>query len=360
MARQDDLYIETDNAILSGWKAFRVTRGIERCPMDFAITVTDITGSLPLTQYDKCRVTLRDDTIITGSIDRFDPSITPQSHDVTISGRSKCKGIVDCSAILTGGNQRINFDLFDLARDLCSPFDITVIDKTANHGQPIPFMTLNLGETPWCVIEKVCRYAGFLTFDDTDGNLVISDVGNTVMASGIYQGGNVQNASASLSSDQRYSDYYVVWQAIDTLSDITAGLGGGSNVHGHATDPDLKAKGIFRPLYMISEQTQNGQDLAQKRAQWEANRRWGRSQQIRVTVDSWRDKSGALWQPNALVDVNIPKCKVSNQRWIISEVTYIKGRDGTTSELCLMPKEAFSVEPIQLYRGNADIFTGLS
>jgi prophage tail gpP-like protein len=105
-----------------------------------------------------------------------------------------------------------------------------------------------------------------------------------------------------------------------------------------------------------------GQSIAQRKAQWMANRAWGRSYAARITVDSWRDRAGKLWTPNSLIDVHSPTLKIFNRQWIISEVSFCKTPGptaGTSAELVVMPKEAFSVEPIVIAQQNQDVLAGL-
>ncbi|STJ26669.1 bacteriophage Mu P protein [Citrobacter braakii] len=53
----------------------------------------------------------------------------------------------------------------------------------------------------------------------------------------------------------------------------------------------------------IIESTMIANGVAQQYIDWEMNRRYGRSKALRVVVDSWRDKSGALWE----INTQIPK-----------------------------------------------------
>jgi prophage tail gpP-like protein len=64
---------------------------------------------------------------------------------------------------------------------------------------------------------------------------------------------------------------------------------------------------------------------------------WGRSRAVTLTTDSWRDSDGKLYAPNSLVPVNLPSLKIVGQSWLISEVTYRKGENGTQCDLVLMP-----------------------
>ena len=163
------------------------------------------------------------------------------------------------------------------------------------------------------------------------------------MSSGFAQGVNVQQASGTLSMDQRFSDYL-----LSILSYQMFGDAGGSL----SPLPVQKDGGVprYRPLYVVSEQVQFGQAFAVQRAQWEKARRYGRSQAIRLVVDSWRDSGGALWRPNAYANIYVPALKIAPaDPWIIGDVTFARAAGGgTTAEITMMPKEGYIQEPIIL------------
>jgi prophage tail gpP-like protein len=83
---------------------------------------------------------------------------------------------------------------------------------------------------------------------------------------------------------------------------------------------------------------------------------------VHLTVDNWRDVAGNVWQPNRLIDVLIPSLKVSSDqagtvpvRYLISEVTYHLGLDGTHAELTLMAPEAFLPQPVLIQPQFGDV-----
>jgi prophage tail gpP-like protein len=205
---------------------------------------------------------------------------------------------------------------------------------------------INAGETPFEIIDRIARYEALLAYEGPDGNLILSSVGTTKMASGFQVPGNIEASSVSFSMDQRYSDYFVLWNTIDPTAQIPSGVAvANGNLHGRVTDPAMPR---FRPKVIVSEQVQAGVDLGQQRATWEMNRRNGRAQAIRLTCDSWRDSAGTLWQPNTLALVDIPISKLVRQTWLIAEVSYRRDESGTHAELTLMPPTAFSPEPTAL------------
>ena len=338
----NELTVVTGGKTFGGWQDVRVTRGVERMPGDFEILLTERypgqAGAVALEPGADCVVYLGNDRVITGYIDRIAPSLSPASHAVRASGRGKCQDLVDCSAMVKGA-QVSGTTVLQLMTDLAAPFGIDVSAVGDVGDVQTPQFNVNLGETPFEIIDRVARWAQLLVYEDTFGNLVLSQVGTITAASGFQQGLNVQAASATFSMDERFSVYTAVLMSVDKLSDI----GDGGNTISSVTDSTVPR---FRPKIIVSEQTQNGVNIAEKRLNWEKARRIGRSQAFEVTADSWRDSAGALWTPNTLVPVDAPALKLVSRRWVIGEVTYARGEGGgTTASLTIMPQAAYQPEP---------------
>nr|WP_235661186.1 DNA circularization N-terminal domain-containing protein [Candidatus Hamiltonella defensa] len=114
-----------------------------------------------------------------------------------------------------------------------------------------------------------------------------------------------------------------------------------------AQDPEKRR---HRKKIDIIESTMIANGVAQQYIDWEMNRRYGRSKALQVVVDSWRDKSGKLWEINTQIPISIPVFNITDMYWLLSEVTFTRDQRGTTAELVLMPPEAFTVEPYQFYQ----------
>lgn len=360
MSRQqpsNDVTVIIGGNAWGGWQDVRITRGCERIPSSFDIGATErYPGQVAKVAIDPgspCQVMIGTDRVITGYIDRVLPALSGENHVVRLQGRSKVEDLVDCSITNddVAGLQMPLTDLLSVAVKVSKPFGITARSTTGDNipvqidGVPTPqFIGVTLGETPYDLIERLARYLQILVYDDTDGNLVLAKVGaEGSMASGFAQGVNVQRASGALSMDQRYSKYIPSILTYQVLQ--FKGMG-------EVQFPPVVDKGVprYRPLYVVSEQISADHPLAVDRASWEMSRRYGRSQAVRVTCDSWRDSAGKLWQPNAYANVNIPALKLTpTAPWIISEVTFARDEhEGTTAELELMPPQAFAQEPIIL------------
>ncbi len=348
MSTPDQLTLRIGGVDIRGWTEVRVTRGVERVPGDFEITMTErFPGDLNAVTVlpgQPCQVLLGADVVITGYVDRFAPSISARGHQIRVSGRGACCDLVDCSAEWPGG-QINGTNALDVAQKLAQPYGIrAALASGISAGGNIPQFNLILGETAWEVIERVCRYRALLAYELADGSLLLNQVGTDAHSSGFALGQNVQQASVQYSMDQRYSDYVAFIQSVEQFGDSAAGT----------VDPNQIVRirdttvPRHRQMDIIAEAAAGGVDIAAVRAQWEMGRRWGRSFVCSLTTDSWRDSSGQLWQPNWLVDLDLPQLKLPRQRWVISEVSYQLGQSGTTAQLTMMPPAAFQPQPVLL------------
>jgi len=353
-----DVTLIVDGREFAGWQEIKIGRGIERMPNDFSLQVTERFPGRPQVVIEpgqSCVVKIGEDTVVTGFVDRYSPSISKQTGTtVRVTGRGKCQDLVDCSAYLRGVNNQLrNATSVGVIRALADLFGITV-DARHGDGDVVPQFNVILTETCWSIIDRVARHSNFLAYEGTDGQLIVARAAEGSMASGITEGLNVERASINFAFDKRYSLYEVVFTPTDNLGDVARASGGTDfRVRGSAADETIGAPAPgqgrrFRPLILMAEVMQNGIDIAQRRAEWERARRIGRSQMLEVEVDSWRDSAGKLWEPNFKAPLNLPNMKLTDKEWVIAEVTYMRGKDGTRAHLTLMPEDAFLPEPVLL------------
>ncbi|MCO7569364.1 hypothetical protein NJH78_05210 [Pseudomonas chlororaphis] len=361
----DDLIITSGAQSVSGWTDIRVTRGIERLPSDFSIGMTErYTGELAdvlLKAGDPCAVRLGDDLVITGYVDHNVPSISAGDHSIRIVGRSKCSDLVDCAAEWPG-SQISSSTVVGVAQRLASvygprkngvPEGVKVATDIKDADNPplpiIPQTNLMLGESPFEIIDRMARFSSALVYDLPDGSLFITRAGKKLAASGFVEGQNVQSAYADNSADICYSDYDVYISSVDVFTD----MGEQGNQITKIKDDKVTR---HRRMVIISEGGGKGNDIAAQRGDWEKARRRGRSQIVKIVTDSWRDASGALWEPNTIVPVSLPRLGIEAVELLISEVTYLRNDiTGTTAELTLMSPEAFTPQPINLAPQYGDI-----
>ena len=347
----DEITLEVGGKIISGWDSVRVTRGIERFPSDFDLGLMDYypgtADKQTVNEGDSCIVKFGDDRVITGYVDDWSPSISRSRHEVRATGRGKCGDLVDCSAEWPN-NVISNCNVLDIATRLASFYGITVTSDV-NDLQTVPQFTINWGESPQEIIDRVCRWAALLYYDTSDGNLLLTRVGTRRAASGIEEGVNVEDAYYRKSMADRFSDYVGVSLGVSPISGWAPGAAYDSVTLATARDPDA-ASMRYRKHIVLVESTMLAKDRAQNCIDWEMNRRYGRSRQLYATTDSWRDKAGKLWEPNTLIPVHIPTLDLADTELLIASVTFIRDDRGTHAPFTLMPPAAFSVQPYEFYQ----------
>lgn len=340
----DDMTLMVDGKVWAGWEEISLMRSCETCPSSFNITISErYPGELSAVVIEPgqtCVVKIGHDVVLTGYVDRYVPIIDGRQHSVRILGRSKVQDLVDCSAL---------FDTFQIsgqtvsqiARTLAGKYGINV--KASGDDPLLPQLNLQLGETVWDVIERICRFAKLLCYDNPEGDLVLAPVSKDKHSSGAEQGTNVEAAQISYGMDGRFQEYRVYPLSIQPLMQAEQSAGG-SGISGPlaiARDDAVKRNRVRIIILEHGAGSGSLQQAAQQRADWEAGRRRGRSEAVTVIVDSWRDSKGMLWQPNRLIPLDIPACKLKKAEWIIGDVTYQKGRQGTVATIVAMPAHAF-------------------
>lgn len=356
MPADGDVVLSIGGSKLAGWTDVDITCSVERMPWSFNVGLTEKypgdASALVVQPGDVCTVSIGGDLVITGYVDRLQPSFNKDTHTIRVIGRSKSADLVDCSAEWPNG-QIVGASALEICTKLAQPYGITVKGKT-DVGPPIPQLNLTLGETAYAICERTCRYRGLLIYDQADGSVLLDVAGSDSMDSGVAEGpkGNVQEASADYSIDGRYSDYKAFLQSMDVLGD----LGEGGNQIGATTDEGVKR---HRQLDLIAEAGGGGRDVCLKRALWESARRFGRGFVLTVVVDSWRSAGGTLWAPNKKVPVSIPSLKVPDTDWVIATVRFLLSPEsGTQAVLELIPRNGLLPEPVLLLPIAADVPPG--
>ena len=327
-------------SIYQGWADVSVTCDIERMAGAFKLSLTEKWPGMDTARAIKpglsCALGNASDTMVTGSLDAVELSISGDDHTITATGRDKTGDLVDCAAVHKGGEWK-DQSIAAIAEDLCKPFGINVIVAAAAANETVKLFKLDEGETVFSAIERLCRIKGLLPTSTTTGSLLLTS-GESATSSGAFlktgRNGNVLTASATFNHAERFSIYTVKGQ------DSGIGLSDASDANGPkgtATDNGITR---YRPLTVIAEETVNAAGC-QKRAEWEAAVRRGRARRLTTTVQGWYHPSG-IWRPLTLVDCDIPEVNLSG-KMLISAVTYARAAtEGTTAELALVDPLAFT------------------
>ncbi len=332
-----DARLLIDGRAYSGWSEARIERGIDRLAGAFELVVSnrwkDRDTATAIRPGAACALMLDGDKAITGYVDEVIIEYNDAQHQVTIRGRDRAGDLVDCSAPLRQWSGRT---LSGVAQELCEPFGIAVTD---NVGDETPFRRLKTepGETVFELLERAARLRGLLLVSDGNGAIEITRTGKTRAPTALELGKNILSVAASYSHAGRFSETRVLGQ--QPGGDFLFGENA-AQVLGTANDPRITR---HRPTLLVAEDPIDAQAAA-TRARWQSSVAYGRSMTVQVTVAGWRHAEG-LWEPNRRVLVRDDFLGLDAWLLVVG-VAHVLDRNGSRTELTLMPPEAFEPEPL--------------
>ncbi|MDT4837199.1 hypothetical protein FQZ97_709230 [compost metagenome] len=331
-----EVRLTVDGAEWGGWQSYRINLGMQQLAGSFDLTLTERWAGQEsrraLRPGAPCTLHYDGELLITGYLDNVAPTYNAEDHRITVSGRDKTADLVDCSAPAT---QWIGRSLAAVARELCAPFGITVIDRV---GAGVPFRSLkpNDGETVFEMLDQAARIRGVLLITDGRGNLVITRAGTEHAGDALRLGQNILSGSDNVDLRDVFSTYTLKGQqpGSDWMDGETAAA-----VLARANDARITR---HRPLTLVADGPLDAA-AAREQVTWERNVRWGRSQSISYGVHGHRQQSGALWRPNMMVSVFDAYQFLDGASRLITDLTYILDDQGERCELTVMPREAFDL-----------------
>ncbi|GBR32376.1 hypothetical protein HKD21_11515 [Gluconobacter cerevisiae] len=348
-----EFHIYVGNRELLNYTSFQFNRSMEQLPGNFTITIALAYARLPelleaVQANQKVTFYIAKKLMFTGILERVDTSGSMSDHPVVIQGRSALRDLFDCSAMIPGYVATYK-DLNGLAQTLCSPFGVKTYAKSGTSAastyqqDQLSQMNLNAGETPYAILQRAARIYGKILYDSVGGALVIADVadGNPV-ATIDTSTAMIEDTSFSLDISGRFSEYVVAVQPNDQYSSgpalpIPTGIG---------KDPQQELVGTQRKLLLINSLDSPDHQYAQNIAQWQANRNYGRSMVMNLVMTGYQSDSGDLWDINTLVSVTDPLTGIKDSKMIVAGYTMIRDlTNGSTTQITLMPREAFSIQP---------------
>ncbi len=338
-----DLTLHVNGRTFGGWKAARVTRGIEAISGSFELEVADRwsgqSEAWPILEEDECALALGGVPVITGFVDRRNLSLGASELAFSVAGRDRTGSLVDCSAVLTQWEFR-SLPLLTLAKRLAEPFGVSVsLQSGLSLPAPIAKLSVDPGDSAFEALERACRMAGVLPIADGVGGLVLARAGTERARTALVEGQNIKAATATYDATARFRRYVVSGQHAG--SDSFAGEAA-ARVRAEAKDPNVRRASR---VLLIRPEGNATQAYAKKRAEWEATVRAARSASIEVTVQGWQQGDGRLWPINALVPVSCPRLGLEGDL-LITRATYsLDVNGGTTTTLQLKRPDAFRPEP---------------
>lgn len=343
-----ELALICNGQVHEGWESMRISRSMEHCANSFQLGVSELWPGQARTYTvmpgDACEVRLAGATVISGYVDDVDLQMDGRQHAVALAGRDKAGDLVDCSAVVKGG-QWLGQRVETIAAQLAKPFGITVT-TAVNTGKPLASFALQEGETVFDAMDRAARMRALLLVSDAKGGLVITRASTDLVATPLVMGGNILHARVKMSLRDRFSRYIAKGQKNPALawSGDTTAAKPSAQVRAEAVDPEVPR---YRP-FIITGECQDVDASLKQRVQWEANVRAARSVEVVVRVAGWAHADG-VWEPNKLATVSIPQLRIQTGQLLIKTCQYSLGNDGSITELTLTRPDAFTLLPLKAH-----------
>ncbi len=334
------LKLKVGDKIYSAWQNIVVTQSLDRIAGGFAVEGFDIPASLvKVNANDLCTVTIDDIPVIHGFIDKVTRTLDADQSSLTIEGRDKAADLVDCTVAPPYSWKKIS--LARLVSEIASPYGIPVSDEssmtaTFDDVQAIP------GESCYDLLERYAGKHSALIVSDARGGVRIINrvVGNADVD--LVEGKNILSASGLVDYSNRFHKY------------IVDGQHKGGGLFDAEKAPHIQSVPAIDSLVRASRELRiiaSGQEddaSSTALAKWDAIIRAARSNDLRITVVGWQQKqNGRLWQINERVRVFSETLAIdeANNEFLINEITFKYSHQGTTTELSLLPPDAYTPKP---------------
>ncbi len=283
--------------------------------------------------------------VLKGRLDRKELRRTTSGGTVVgLSGRDLAGQLVDCSTP-TSWTFR-NVSVATLATKALAALGITaVVQAHADAQVPMKWAAAEPGESYWQVIERYARKARLLPWMTPAGVLRIdrpdytsAPVARLVNAASSTwrQDGNVLESVYVDDVTGRYTEVTVLGQGkgSDTLF-------GGSVAHlrGVATDTDLAARGLVRPLVLDDGDIRSSSE-ATARAEWEISHRRYQGRSLEYVVSGHGPSLQEVWSLDSMVQVHDELAGISDTWWLAGYRLLRDTRHGTRTALTLRPPNA--------------------
>lgn len=348
------LLLEINGAEYDGFTEISVIDSIETLSKSFNFTSTNTDRiPFPIKDGDPCRITINDQQILTGFIDRVEIDSGAQSHTLLVQGRDKTADVVDSDAV--GVDLKGSIDLVDVIKTtlIISSIRLDVINLAGEiEGfKDDELATSEVGENCFEFIEKFCRKRQVLLTSDADGNITLIRSGNqekldiALLKELHGANNNIKSARVSYDRSARYFHYIVRSQGnpVSGLDDPSL-----ESHEGEVVDNEIRHG---RTLEIQAESLSDNESLTD-RAKWESNFRRARGFQYTCSVKGHfiDPQETTLWKPNKIVRVKDDISFIDGDL-LIKQVQYtLDNRGGAVTNLTCVYTDAYTLQAERDFR----------
>lgn len=316
-----------------GWTSVEIRESLEEAASSAAVAVVGAyaTGAGFVREDDDVELRVDEELVLVGVVDDLDLGGDAEQQTAHLAVRSRTREVVDCSA--RPGSWSV--PLLKVAQVLAQDYGVEVVDECGVGARLVRHRT-ELGESVFDALDRLAREHQFLVTDDSRGRVVLTQAGLGGVGGRIERGrAGFLSGNARRSCGARYSEVVCQGQSIGDAEIEVAAQGAAVDVGVRRT-----RRLIVKPERGVSKAA------AARRAAWEVTTRAAKALEYSCTLRGWHDDEGRRWRKNTLVTVRDPFAGVWDAQLLVVDVSLkLTTKDGRTTELRLVPPEAFASEP---------------
>lgn len=317
----------------------------------FSITAeTRGVQDIPFRKGQTVEISIEDDRIFTGFVERLDLRIDGDGQEYSISGRDLLADVIDSNLDELGD---IGLTVEHIAKVVLRKLGIAakVIDLANTKDRPFEshfdIVAPEPSDTAGEFLKSIARRRQVLLTSDGFGNLVITQgIGLRVDGRVVHRvdqvGNNIEAMEYVTDDSQRFGIY-----TTDSQLNLAALASQGNatpvaQIVGTTAafrDPAIRET---RRRSVASESSYPLVDASQ-RARWEANLSRAEGTQYAVTMSGFRNGAGELWMENTAPIIQDEFAGI-NGRMLIKSVDYKDGANGETVRLSFTEPGAFQAQ----------------
>lgn len=333
---ENEVAILIDGVRFRRWSTIRITRSLDT--MDTVEFGAPFDEDLPGFRdafrpfsYKDLVITVGGSPLFTGTMVAVSPVLENNRRSVSVEGYSKPGVLNDCTAPASA--YPLEFDslgLRNIALKLSESFGVAV-ELEGDQGAVFERVALAPAKKILSFLIELAKQRNLIVSSTSKGALLF----NKSTAAGSPVAILTQGASPVTDVSPFFSpqDYY---SHITGLEPVITGLQGSQ-----FTVKNPRLSGVVRPLTFEVPDTEDADVKTAVEAK--AARMFGAAVTYIVGLDTWRDPSGELWEPNTTVKLIAPGAMIYEEfEFIIRTVEFSRAGSAETAALTLVLPGAFS------------------
>lgn len=332
----NEVAILIDGVRFRFWNSIQITRSIDSIDTvsfgaPFSASDPNFKETFRPFSYKPLSVTVGGEPFFTGTTVGIDPTVTADEKSITVGGYALPGVLNDCTHLSSSYPIEYNgLNLQEIASASAGAFGLSV----EFDGDPGPvFERVNPGPTK--------KVLSFLTDLATQRNYIIrsTPTGALRFLQSVEPGRPVAVLSQGASPVLSVTPTFNPQSYFSHITGIVPTIIGVAGEQFTTKNPFVTD--AVRPLSFKADDTVNADIKAAVDAKM--GRMFGNMASFSVSVNTWRDPSGALWEPNTTISLQAPDAMVySAYEFILRSVTFERGAESETAVLDLVLPGAFS------------------